>query len=88
MNATENRLREALDEAARSAQNADPLPLVATRAPSRFRRRALAVAVASGLVVAVVGMQLWPTSSNLVGHACGHRPERHRPTRQALPEHG
>jgi hypothetical protein len=66
MNRTENQLREALDEAARTVQQGELRPLVARQARSRIRRRALIAATASGLVTAAVGMLFWPTSSHSV----------------------
>ncbi len=64
MNGTENRLRDALDGAARTVHQDDLHPLAAPRARSRVRRPLLIAATAVGLVAAAAGVvQLWPMSS-------------------------
>ncbi|GAB3435617.1 hypothetical protein [Flindersiella endophytica] len=78
MNATENRLREALDGAARTVQPDDLRPLETGRAPSRFGRRVLIAATASGLAVAAAGVVLWPTPSDLAS-AWSAAPQRADP---------
>lgn len=64
MNATENRLREALDGAAQTVRQDDLAPLEVRQAPSRKARRVLIAATAFGLVVAAMGVMIWPMSSN------------------------
>jgi hypothetical protein len=65
MNRTEERLRAALDGAARTVHQDDLRPLVARPPRSWVRRHGLVAATGSGLVMAAVGvLQLWPMQTN------------------------